>query len=157
MLISDLSRSRAVLLDTHIWIWASGNSGGPSRFAAPLVPAIDIAATERRLFISAASVWEIALKAQRGDLLISCDLRAWVAQQKANKGARILPVTSLIAIESTHLPLWLRRKDGKEHKDPNDRFLVATARRKSAVLITCDELILEYAAQGHVLACDARP
>jgi PIN domain nuclease of toxin-antitoxin system len=156
MPISDLSGSRAVLLDTHIWVWASGNSGGPSRFAASLAPAIEAAAIQRRLFVSVASVWEIALKAQRGTLLLSGDLRAWIREQRSKGGVQVLPITSSIAIESTTLPLWLRRKDGKEHKDPNDRLLVATARRQGAVLVTCDELILEYAQQGHLLACDGR-
>jgi len=157
MPISDLLEARAVLLDTHIWVWASGNSGGPVRFAASLAPITDRLAIQRRLFVSVASVWEIALKAQRGDSLLSSDLMAWVREQTRNRGARLLPISSAIAIESTQLPLWLRRWDRKEHRDPNDRFLVATARLKSAVLITCDELIIDYATQGHVMACDGRP
>jgi PIN domain nuclease of toxin-antitoxin system len=54
------------------------------------------------------------------------------------------------------LPPWNRSADGKPHKDPNDRFLVATARRKNAALVTCDQIILDYARTGHLLACDAR-
>ena len=36
------------------------------------------------------------------------------------------------------------------HADPADRLLVATARRKNAVLVTQDENILEQGAAGHV-------
>ncbi|MGH9648044.1 MAG: type II toxin-antitoxin system VapC family toxin, partial [Bryobacteraceae bacterium] len=104
MLISDLSRAQTILLDTHIWVWASGNSGGPARFEAALAPVIEAAALDRRLFISVASVWEIALKAQRGVLLLSSDLRAWVREQRDNRGVRVLPITTSIAIESTQLP-----------------------------------------------------
>jgi PIN domain nuclease of toxin-antitoxin system len=38
------------------------------------------------------------------------------------------------------------------HNDPADRWIVATARQRAAVLITRDDEILHYAAQGHVRA-----
>jgi PIN domain nuclease of toxin-antitoxin system len=44
--------------------------------------AIETAAEKRRLFVSAASVWEIALKQQKGDVLVSGDLRAWLREQR---------------------------------------------------------------------------
>jgi PIN domain nuclease of toxin-antitoxin system len=57
---------------------------------------------------------------------------------------------------STTLPRWIRSRDGKEHRDLGDRFIVVTARRLNGILITCDEEILEYAERGHVRALDAR-
>ena len=155
MLTSELGAPRPLLIDTHIWVWASGNAGGLSRFASWVAPEIEKAAIERRLFACTCSVWEIALKAQRGDLIVSGDLRQWVREQKAYPGVQLIPLTSGIMIESVALPAWIRRSDGKEHRDPNDRFLAAAARRKSAVLITCDTLILHYAEEGNLLACDA--
>ena len=157
MLISDFSESHTLLLDTHIWVWASGGADERKRFASWLAPVIERAGYGRQLLVSAASVWEIALKAQRGHLLVASELRSWVEDQKLYPGVRVSPITSGVAIESTQLPSWVPLRDGKEHKDPNDRFLIATARLHAAVLITCDELILEYAASGHLMACDARP
>jgi PIN domain nuclease of toxin-antitoxin system len=157
MLTSSLTTSDRLVMDTHVWVWVSGEAGGLSRVPSTLLPPIEDAARDRRLFVSAASVWEIALKAERGQGLISGDLDTWVRDQRRYPGVRVLPVDSRLAIDSTRLPKWLRTRDGQEHRDPNDRFIVATARRLNAVLLTRDEEILHYAGQGHVRAYDARP
>ena len=154
MLTSELSGPVPLVMDTHIWVWASNGSGEFKKAAAK---AIETAATERRLFVSAASVWEIALKAQKGDLLVSGDLRAWVRDQRRYPGVRVAPVSGNVALESTSLPEWIRKSDKRPHKDPTDGFIVAEARRRNAVLITCDVLIIDYARKGHVVVFDARP
>lgn len=141
-------------MDTHIWVWASNGSGGFRKAAAR---AIESAAAERRLFVSAASIWEIALKARKGVLLLSGDLRAWLRDQRRYPGVRVAPIGGNLALESTSLPEWIRKSDKRPHKDPADRFIVAQARRKNAVLITCDELMIDYARKGHVKVFDARP
>jgi PIN domain nuclease of toxin-antitoxin system len=143
-----------ILLDTHIWVWAST---GPGKFRKAAADAIERAASERGLFVSAASVWEIALKAQKGELLISGDLRTWLREQRRYPGVRVLPVNGTLAIDATSLPEWTRKSDKKPHKDPSDRFIVAEARRRNAVLITCDTLMIDYARKGHVVVFDARP
>jgi PIN domain nuclease of toxin-antitoxin system len=157
MLTSELGAADRLVMDTHVWVWVSGEAGGPGRLNPALLPAVEAAARDRRLFVSAASVWEIALKAERGQALIAGDLDTWVRDQRRYPGVRVLTIDPTLAIESTRLPIWLRARDGKEHRDPNDRFIVATARRLNAVLLTCDEEILHFADQGHVQAYDARP
>jgi PIN domain nuclease of toxin-antitoxin system len=142
-----------ILLDTHIWVWASN---GSVQFKRAAVKAIETAAEERRLFVSAASVWEIALKMQKGDLLVSGDLRAWLREQRRYPGVRVLPITGSLTLDATSLPEWTRKSDKRPHKDPNDRFIVAEARRRNAVLVTSDTLIIDYARKGHVMAFDAR-
>lgn len=102
-------------------------------------------------------MWEIALKAQKGDVLINGDLGAWIREQARHPGVRVMSINSSLALSATALPEWIRRGDGKPHRDPNDRFIVAEARRRNAVLITCDEVIIDYAREGHVSAYDARP
>ena len=154
MLTSELGGSVPILLDTHIWVWAS-NGSGPFKKAA--AKSIEAAAEERRLFVSAASVWEIALKIQKGDLLVSGDLRAWLRDQRRYPGVRVLPMSGGLAIDSTTLPEWMRKSDKRPHKDPSDRFIVAEARRRNAVLVTCDTLMIDYARKGHVVVFDARP
>lgn len=156
MLTSDLDGPAPLILDTHIWVWASGGRGAASRFKKAAAHSIEQAAGERRLIASAASVWEIALKIQKGELLISGDLRSWVRDQVRYPGIRIIPMNSSLAIDATSLPEWVRKNDGRPHKDPADRFIVSEARRRSAVLVTCDTLILDYARKGHLIAFDAR-
>ncbi|MBI4545070.1 MAG: type II toxin-antitoxin system VapC family toxin [Gemmatimonadetes bacterium] len=155
MLISELSATDVLVLDTHVWVWASGEAGGPGQMKVAALPVIEQAARSRRLFVSAASVWEIALKAGREQLLIAGDLRTWVRDQRRYPGVRILSVDSRLAVDCTQLPLWVRKRDGKPHRDPSDRFIVATARRLNGVLVTCDAEILEYSGQGHLKAYDA--
>lgn len=152
MLISELVAADRLVLDTHVWVWASGEAGGPAQLRSELVPAIETAARARRLFTCAASAWEIALKAERGLILVAGDLRAWVRGQRRYPGVRILPIDSRLGIDCTVLPAWIRRRDGHVHRDPCDRLIVTTTRRLSAVLVTCDEEILAYAEQGHVRA-----
>jgi PIN domain nuclease of toxin-antitoxin system len=153
VLTSEIAGTVPVLLDTHIWVWASVD---PGKFKRAAVRAIENAAADRRLFVSAASVWEIALKAQKGDLLVSGDLRTWLRDQRRYPGVRVLPMNGTLAIDSTSLPEWIRKSDRKPHKDPGDRFIVAEARRRNAVLITSDSLMIDYARKGHVIVFDAR-
>jgi len=157
MLTSSLAPFDRLVMDTHVWVWVSGEAGGTARLAPALLPPIEEAARDRRLFVSAASVWEVALKAERGQALITGDLDRWVRDQRQYPGVRVLSLDSRTAMDCTRLPPWFRARDGHEHRDPNDRFIVATARRLNAVLLTCDEEILHYASQGHVRAYDARP
>jgi PIN domain nuclease of toxin-antitoxin system len=154
VLTSDLGGSIPVLLDTHIWVWASNS---PDRFKRAAAKAIESAAAERRLLVSAASVWEIALKAQQGELLISGDLRTWLREQRRYPGVRVLPINGSLSIDATSLPEWIRKSDKRPHKDPSDRFIVAEARRRNAVLVTCDTLMIDYARKGHAVVFDARP
>ena len=82
-------------MDTHIWVWASN---GSREFKKSAAKAIETAATERRLFVSAASVWEIALKAQKGDLLVSGDISAWLRDQRRYPGVRVAPISGNVAL-----------------------------------------------------------
>jgi PIN domain nuclease of toxin-antitoxin system len=156
MLTSELTGADRLVMDTHIWVWASGESGGPGQIKGAALTAIEDAAERRGLFVSSASVWELALKAERGKALVSGDLRAWVRDQMQYPGVRVKSMNSRLAIDCTTLPLWMRKSDKGEHRDPPDRFIVTTARRLNAILVTCDEEILHYASQGHVAAFDAR-
>jgi PIN domain nuclease of toxin-antitoxin system len=142
-------------MDTHVWVWASDEASGPRQLEASVLSVIESAARRRKLFASAASVWELALKVERGEALLSGDLHAWVRDQMRYPGVRLRSVDARLAIDSTLLPRWTRVRDGREHRDPADRFIVATARRLNATLLTCDNEVLAYAANGHLKAYDA--
>ena len=58
-------------------------------------------------------------------------------------GIRLESLSPAIAVASTRLP-W------QVHPDPADRMVLATARHLDATLITSDQKILEYGAQGFV-------
>src|SRR3989304_4019147 len=106
MLISDLASDDPLVLDTHVWVWASGEAGGSARINAAALPAIEEAARARRLFVSTASVWELALKLERGVILVSSDLRAWVRDQRWYPGVRLRSINAAVALDCTRLPIW---------------------------------------------------
>jgi PIN domain nuclease of toxin-antitoxin system len=71
----------------------------------------------------------------------------WIRQALAAP-LRLAPISPEVAVESTRL-------SEPFHRDPVDRLLTATARVDGLTLMTRDQRILDYAAQGHVraLAC----
>ncbi len=84
------------------------------------------------MFFSAASAWEIELKASRGKLKIPED---WLSAAKA-AGFQELRITAAEARASAQLP-W-------HHSDPFDRMLVAQALEHGLRIATRDPLISPY-------------
>jgi PIN domain nuclease of toxin-antitoxin system len=134
-----------LLLDTHVWLWLVAGSPDLSTEARH---SIDGAAAAGTLRIAAISLWEIALLASRGRIVLGKSISLWLEEALADPGPAIDPLSPQIAIESYALPDVFRR-------DPADRMIVATARVTSAVLMTRDQQILDYAACGHLNAIAA--
>jgi len=117
------------LLDTHIALWATYQSRKlPARARAALS---DEGAEG---YVSAASLWEIALKntMQPGELP---PVRQAIADF-GRAGLRELAVTSQSVVVLEQLPLL--------HKDPFDRMLISQASSEGLVLLTADEKIGAY-------------
>lgn len=141
------SRAVPLLLDTHVWVWFV--TGDAARLATAVVSRVERAVRDGQCLVSVISVWELAMLAAKGRVHLGGTVDAWVAASRRPPGVTIVELTPEIAIESTRLP-------GDVHGDPADRMLVATARSMGAVLVTCDERILDYAASGHLRTVDAR-
>jgi PIN domain nuclease of toxin-antitoxin system len=139
---------RALLLDTHIWVWYVENAS--RRFSRRIAPIVEAAVQRGDLLVSTISVWEIAQLEAVRRIELSQDVRTWVGRALAFPGVRLKGISPSIAIESTRLP-------GSPHRDPADRILMATARLTGAALVTCDEGMITYAKQGHVRVVDATP
>ncbi|MFN8626454.1 MAG: type II toxin-antitoxin system VapC family toxin [Candidatus Binatia bacterium] len=103
-----------VLLDTHTLIWAVDN---PTHLGAEVRRVIEDHSTE--LLISAATVWEIAIKVGLNKLTLSMPYLEWMNRAIADLGATILPITVEYANVQATLP--------KHHRDPFDRMLIAQA------------------------------
>jgi PIN domain nuclease of toxin-antitoxin system len=140
--------SRALVLDTHIWIWYVQNES--KQFSRRIVQPVEDAVQRGDVVVSAISVWEVAMLEALGRIDLSLDIRAWVGRALSFPGVRLKGLSPTIAVESTRLP-------GNPHRDPADRLLIATARFMGAALVTRDERILSYARQGHVRVVDATP
>lgn len=129
------------LLDTHVWFWLV--RGREGRLAAKNVAKLEQAALGAPLCVSVISVWEIALLASKGRIGLGMPVHEWVESALDRPGFTLVGLAPEITIESCNLP-------GEFHPDPADRFLVATARLKNAVIVTRDKRILKYGKQGHV-------
>lgn len=116
-----------LLLDTHVVLWAlrQDDALGERATAAIENP-------ENEVLVSAASVWEIAIKKARGKLSAPDNLRSWIGAS----GFLELPVTFAHAEQAGALPL--------HHRDPFDRMLVAQAQNEGLVLLTADADIPRY-------------
>ncbi|MGH7046345.1 MAG: type II toxin-antitoxin system VapC family toxin [Stellaceae bacterium] len=139
------SDRRLLLLDTHIWIWLMAGAGELNAESRRI---INSALEMGMLRIAAISLWETALLASRGRILLGKSTGSWVQEALAGPGPAIEPLTAAIAIESYALP-------DRFHQDPADRMIVATARVTGAVLMTRDQGILCYAERGHLTALQA--
>lgn len=119
-----------LLLDTHALLWAlSAPTKLPARAAAALRDPTNT------VFVSAASVWEIAIKAALGKL--SADLDEIVGTS-LEVGFEELPVTLAHARRVHSLPA--------RHRDPFDRMLVAQALEEGLTLVSHDALVTAYGA-----------
>lgn len=136
-----------LVLDTHVWIWLL--EGSESDLSDATVDLIEAAGGRSELAVSAISVWEVAMLETKGRLTLSRPLDEWVSRALAAPGIRLAELTPAVALESSRLP-------GEPHGDPADRILLATTRILGATLVTCDDRILAYGADGHVRVRDAR-
>lgn len=134
-----------ILLDTHVLVWSAE---GHERLGVAAGARIEEARRTEHVGISAITPWEIALLVKKGRLRLSWEVGAWMERIFGEAGIDLLPIEPAIALDSVRLP-------GDFHADPADRFIVATARYRRALLLTADRAILGYAAAGHVTALDA--
>jgi PIN domain nuclease of toxin-antitoxin system len=147
------SSPRPLVLDTHVWIWIM--EGLESALSPSTVRLLEEGAVQGQLVVSAISVWEVAMLEARGRMTLSVPLDEWIRSALTAPGLRVVDVTPEIALESTRLPVTHHgahhgAHEGAPYGDPADRILMATARVLGGTLVTCDEGILRYAADGHV-------
>lgn len=115
-----------VLLDTHLLLWALG---APARLPAEARRVI----RDAEVYVSAASIWEISIKASLGKL--RADPHEVLAAL-APAGFLALPVTGEHAARVVDLP--------PIHRDPFDRMLVAQALGEPMHLLTDDAVLGRY-------------
>ena len=132
----------SLLLDTHIWLWLA--CGIPGKIGPGTLRTIEQAGKRRTLFVSIISVWEIALLESKRRIALPMPTQKWIARALDNPEIKLIGLDEPeIAPDSCQLP-------EEFHADPADRFLVATARARNAILVTADQRILNYSKLGHV-------
>ncbi len=114
-----------LLVDSQILIWAVDE---PSRLSLTAATALQDPANE--LLLSAATIWEIAIKIGLNKLSLTLPLRPWMQQAIADLGLSVLPITIEYAEVQAGLPY--------HHRDPFDRLIVAQALTEAAPVVGSD-------------------
>lgn len=121
-----------LLLDTHALIWFVSNDANlPASNREKIESAEDV-------FLSIASLWEMAIKLNIGKLPLQGAFED-IEPQLIAAGIKILPVTFADTVQFRYLPL--------HHRDPFDRILVAQAMNHSLILISRDVAFDSYDIQ----------
>lgn len=118
-----------VLLDTHIALWAVVAHPKLPKSAKQIMLAADA------VYVSAASVWEIAIKNSRSHVRMPITGSQALAEFRA-AGFALLPISAEHAAAVDALPPL--------HRDPFDRILIAQALHEPLRLLTRDALLEKY-------------
>lgn len=116
-----------LLLDSHVLLWWSTDH---PQLGPEALDAIDDEGNE--VYLSAASVWELAIKTALGRLETPADL----VPHALSEGVSPLPIGLDHAAAAGALPL--------HHRDPFDRMLIAQADAEALTLVTADRVIRLY-------------
>ncbi len=117
----------ALLLDTHVLLWANE---APERLSSEAVAALEDPAND--LLVSSISVAEIEIKRRLGKLTLEHSCHTLAEQLDA----LWLDLTAVHAMALRTLPYL--------HADPFDRLLIAQAMAEGHTLVTTDEKVLAY-------------
>ena len=120
-----------LLLDSHTLIWAADD---PAKIP-PTAMGLMQNPVHNRL-VSAATIWEIAIKCGKGRLPLSLPYRQWIDKAIADMNLSILPITLDHAERQIALPF--------HHRDPFDRLLAAQALAEGIPLVSSDAIFDAY-------------
>ena len=121
-----------IVLDTHAWLWWVS---APARLGRLARRQIERA---KKLGIPAICCLEVATLAARGRIALDRPVLAWLQESLAQPDVDLLPLTPAVSVKAAELPMDFAG-------DPADRLIVATAILESAMLVTKDQRIQEYA------------
>ncbi len=120
-----------LLLDAHAFLWFIG---GDERLTSKARSSIE--SSENRCLVSAATLWEIAIKTSLGRLRLAMPFKDLIADQLRRNGFRLLP------IEPEHLDVLVPLPF--HHRDPFDRLLVAQAKAEGMAIVSADSALDAY-------------
>lgn len=119
--------NQAYLVDAHVLLWAADRSDLLSETARAILSQPD-----NLIFVSAATLWELAIKCNVGKLALPDDFFETVQAY----GYQTLPLLPSHLDAYRHLPL--------HHRDPFDRILIAQARIEGLIVLSADSAFKDY-------------
>jgi PIN domain nuclease of toxin-antitoxin system len=122
------------LLDTHAFLCFIGGSARLSSRARALIES-----RSNPMFVSAANLWEIAIKHGLGKLALDRPFAELIPEQLARQQVGVLGLELSHLAEFVGLPL--------HHRDPFDRMIVAQARVEGLPVVSVDEALDAYGVE----------
>lgn len=116
-----------LLLDAHIWLYWQNQQPLPKNIQDKIQNADELA-------ISIISCWEVAQLVRKGRINLPIKLEHWI--ELSTNSMAILPLNKEIALLSEELPF--------HHKDPADRFIIATSVFYQIPMISLDTIFPKY-------------
>ncbi|MBI3508668.1 MAG: type II toxin-antitoxin system VapC family toxin [Chlamydiia bacterium] len=123
-----------LLLDTHIFLWWVKEDKRLPKISLDKIREAD------EVYVSSASIWEIAIKMRLGKISGNIDA---LIQEIYNSHFLELPVSSQHAAATLELP--------DIHRDPFDRMLLAQAISEPLVFLTADPKLKKYSQLVEVI------
>jgi PIN domain nuclease of toxin-antitoxin system len=120
-----------LLLDTHTFLWFVWGSVHLSTAARAIIED-----TANQVFVSVASIWEIAIKVGIGKLALAEPMDAFLVIGLDDTDVDLLPIERDHIIQVAALPL--------HHRDPFDRMLIAQAIVEQVPLVSADPAFDAY-------------
>jgi len=120
-----------ILIDTQIFLWLFG-------FVSRISPDVEnlLKSGNHDIYLSAGSVWEIAIKYGNGKLQLPDKPEIFIPDRMNRAGFKQLEITHEHALAVANLP--------QIHKDPFDRLLIAQANAENLTLLSADKIFAQY-------------
>ena len=120
-----------LLIDTHTLFWSVEE---PAKVSATAMVAIRPLTND--VLLSAATIWELAIKVGQGKIALSMPYRQWMERAIVDLKLTILPVSVEYADRQSILPM--------HHKDPFDRLMIAQALVEGIPIVSADAAFDAY-------------
>jgi PIN domain nuclease of toxin-antitoxin system len=127
-----------LLLDTHAWLWLVA---APERLSGEARDRLE--SSDTRLYLSAASGWEMSIKQQLGRLELGGPAELVIPELMLRSDVTPLPITHQHGLRAGALPA--------HHRDPFDRMMIAQAQLEGLPIMTADAAFAAYEVER--IAC----
>ena len=125
--------TKPLLIDTCALLWLASS---PDRISADVRRQI----TESEVrYVSSMTFWEIVFKCQIGKLKLGLDPVVWLERVERKFALTVVGVSHELMVNAALLPL--------HHRDPADRFIIATALKMNLPVVTNDDNFQKYGIQ----------
>ncbi len=125
---------RQILLDTCAVVWLANGEAG--RFSPATLANLREA---EFLYVSPITEWELAYKWRNGGIVLPVSPRELMALFKAAYRVQVSPLSDEVMFRAAELPL--------HHRDPADRFIIATALAGKMPIATADSRFAQYGVE----------